>query len=80
VRLHAADWAVEAIETYGNGAEALMRYVEGGYNRAERYAFRQVRKAIRQQLNPPSKLASILATIKEAAIKGPTIGADPIEE
>lgn len=55
VRLHSQAWADEAIDTWGEEAAAFLRSVEGGFNRAERYAFRQVRKAIkaRQQTTMP---------------------------
>jgi hypothetical protein len=75
VRLHAADWAVEAIETYGTEAEGVMRYVQGGYGLAERYAFQQVRKAIRRRLNTPTIAEQIGAFLKDVALKGPTVGA-----
>lgn len=46
VRQHAPAWAAEAIETYGDDAEAIMTAMEPHYSRPERYAFRQVRKAL----------------------------------
>ncbi|PXA84351.1 hypothetical protein DMC47_40460 [Nostoc sp. 3335mG] len=76
VRLHSPAWADEAIETYGDGAAAFLRSVEGGFTRAERYAFRQVRKAIVRKQRGIQAKPSLLAVMVEALYKGPTIGAD----
>ena len=74
VRLNAAAWAAEAIEIYGAEAERFMRHAQGGYGFVERYAFRQVRKAIRRRLKRPGLPAAVGAFLKDVALKGPSVG------
>jgi len=76
VRLHSPAWADEAIATYGEDAAAFLRSVEGSFSRAERYAFRQVRKAIAHRQRNVSAKPTLLAAMIEALYKGPTLGAD----
>ena len=71
VRLNAADWAAEAIAIYGAEAERFMYHAQGF---VERYAFRQVRKAIRRRIRRPGRLAAIGAFLKDVALKGPSVG------
>jgi hypothetical protein len=61
VRLHSQAWADEAIDTWGEDAAAFLRSVEGGFSRAERYAFRQVRKAIKSRTQPTLSLRTKMA-------------------
>lgn len=76
VRLHSPAWADEAIETYGEDAAAFLHSVEGGFGSAERYAFRQVRKAIARKRRGTNAAPTLLAVMVEALRKGPTLGAD----
>jgi hypothetical protein len=73
IRAHAAAWAIEAIETYGDDAEAILHSVEVRYGRAERYAFRCTRKAV-ARIGKPTTLAVVREWAVDAIVKGPALG------
>jgi hypothetical protein len=75
VRLHAGDWAAEAIETYGAEADRILRSAQRDHGLAERYAFQQARKAVRRRLNRPGLASHVGAFLRDVILKGPTIGA-----
>ncbi len=75
IRANVSEWAIEALATYGDEAGRVLRVIETRYHGAERYAFRQVRKAVEREQGQSSRLGVILKWLAECVIKGPTLGA-----
>jgi hypothetical protein len=74
IRAHAAIWAIEAVETYGENADAVLQSAAARYGRAERYAFRCTRKAIARIDKPTTLLTVVRDWAVDAIIKGPSLG------